>query len=100
MRSPGWLARQADGDAEDDAQKNSVQTVLVFGCVRVCVTDGRAVVCTCRYGYSGQKCSAQSILFVHKNWADRGFLDHIRERVCMLFVCSSYEVERTTGSSS
>ncbi len=30
------------------------------------------------YAYSGQKCSAQSALFVHKNWAQAGFLDKIK----------------------
>lgn len=30
------------------------------------------------YAYSGQKCSAQSALFVHDNWARAGFLDKIR----------------------
>lgn len=29
------------------------------------------------YAYSGQKCSAQSALFVHKNWVKSGFLDKI-----------------------
>jgi 1-pyrroline-5-carboxylate dehydrogenase len=30
------------------------------------------------YAYSGQKCSAQSALFVHKNWAQAGFYDKIK----------------------
>jgi 1-pyrroline-5-carboxylate dehydrogenase len=30
------------------------------------------------YAISGQKCSAQSMLFVHKNWADKGFYDRIK----------------------
>lgn len=30
------------------------------------------------YAYSGQKCSAQSVLFVHKNWVRAGFLDKIK----------------------
>ena len=30
------------------------------------------------YAYSGQKCSAQSALFVHKNWVQAGFLDKIK----------------------
>jgi 1-pyrroline-5-carboxylate dehydrogenase len=30
------------------------------------------------YAYSGQKCSAQSALFVHKNWVKAGFLDKIK----------------------
>lgn len=29
------------------------------------------------YAYSGQKCSAQSALFVHKNWVKAGFLEKI-----------------------
>lgn len=36
------------------------------------------------YGFSGQKCSAQSILFAHKNWVERGFLDELKERVSAL----------------
>lgn len=31
------------------------------------------------YAYSGQKCSAQSALFVHKNWTKAGFLDKIKK---------------------
>lgn len=31
------------------------------------------------YAYSGQKCSAQSILFVHENWSKAGFLAKIQE---------------------
>jgi len=31
------------------------------------------------YAYSGQKCSAQSALFVHKNWTKAGFLDKIKQ---------------------
>lgn len=30
------------------------------------------------YAYSGQKCSAQSALFVHKNWVKAGFLQKIK----------------------
>mmetsp|Transcript_19261 Transcript_19261/g.37182 ORF Transcript_19261/g.37182 Transcript_19261/m.37182 type:complete len:334 (-) Transcript_19261:366-1367(-) len=30
------------------------------------------------YAYSGQKCSAQSILFVHQNWIKEGFLEKIK----------------------
>ena len=30
------------------------------------------------YAYSGQKCSAQSALFVHRNWSEAGFLDKIK----------------------
>jgi 1-pyrroline-5-carboxylate dehydrogenase len=30
------------------------------------------------YAYSGQKCSAQSALFVHKNWVKAGFLEKIK----------------------
>ena len=30
------------------------------------------------YAYSGQKCSAQSALFVHKNWTKAGFLQKIK----------------------
>lgn len=30
------------------------------------------------YAYSGQKCSAQSILFMHSNWKSAGFLDKIK----------------------
>lgn len=30
------------------------------------------------YAYSGQKCSAQSILFAHHKWVQRGFLDKIK----------------------
>merc|ERR1711959_717885 len=32
------------------------------------------------YACSGQKCSAQSIVFMHKNWADAGFVDAIAAR--------------------
>ncbi|CAD8062267.1 unnamed protein product [Paramecium primaurelia] len=31
------------------------------------------------YGSTGQKCSAQSILFVHENWVKAGFLDKIKQ---------------------
>eukprot|EP00744_Colponema_vietnamica_P006786 GILI01009835.1.p1 GENE.GILI01009835.1~~GILI01009835.1.p1 ORF type:complete len:546 (-),score=184.46 GILI01009835.1:83-1720(-) len=31
------------------------------------------------YAMSGQKCSAQSILFMHKNWASTGLLDKVKE---------------------
>jgi 1-pyrroline-5-carboxylate dehydrogenase len=31
------------------------------------------------YAFSGQKCSAQSILFAHKNWADAGFIEKLGE---------------------
>jgi 1-pyrroline-5-carboxylate dehydrogenase len=30
------------------------------------------------FGFSGQKCSAQSICFVHENWSSQGFEDDIR----------------------
>jgi len=30
------------------------------------------------YGYSGQKCSAQSILFVHENWTKEGAVDSLK----------------------
>lgn len=30
------------------------------------------------YAYSGQKCSAQSALFIHSNWVQTGFLDRIQ----------------------
>jgi len=30
------------------------------------------------YAYSGQKCSAQSALFIHKNWTKAGFLNKIK----------------------
>ena len=30
------------------------------------------------YAYSGQKCSAQSALFIHENWTKAGFLDKIK----------------------
>ena len=30
------------------------------------------------YAYSGQKCSAQSILFAHQNWVDQGFFKKIK----------------------
>lgn len=30
------------------------------------------------YGFSGQKCSAQSVLFVHKKWIKKGFLDELK----------------------
>ncbi|KAJ9517976.1 hypothetical protein QJQ45_004346 [Haematococcus lacustris] len=32
------------------------------------------------YACSGQKCSAQSMLFVHDNWAKAGLLDRLRDR--------------------
>eukprot|EP00919_Chromeraceae_sp_WS-2016_P067767 GHVR01160283.1.p2 GENE.GHVR01160283.1~~GHVR01160283.1.p2 ORF type:complete len:102 (-),score=7.62 GHVR01160283.1:5339-5644(-) len=31
------------------------------------------------YGASGQKCSAQSIVFVHENWMKAGFIGKIKE---------------------
>merc|ERR1719261_1870158 len=31
------------------------------------------------YAFSGQKCSAQSIVFMHTNWASAGFVDHIKD---------------------
>lgn len=31
------------------------------------------------YAMSGQKCSAQSILFVHENWAKRGIIEKLKE---------------------
>jgi 1-pyrroline-5-carboxylate dehydrogenase len=30
------------------------------------------------YAISGQKCSAQSMLFVHKNWTEKGFIEKIK----------------------
>lgn len=30
------------------------------------------------YAFSGQKCSAQSILFIHENWTKVGFVDKIK----------------------
>jgi len=35
------------------------------------------------YAFSGQKCSAQSILFMHSNWAEAGFVNAIRNRAEM-----------------
>ena len=32
------------------------------------------------YACSGQKCSAQSIMFMHENWASSGLLDKFGER--------------------
>eukprot|EP00466_Bigelowiella_natans_P014214 jgi/Bigna1/58382/fgenesh1_pm.82_\ len=34
------------------------------------------------YAYSGQKCSAQSILFVHENWKKAGIVEKISEKAC------------------
>ena len=31
------------------------------------------------YAFGGQKCSAQSIVFAHSNWVERGFFDKIKE---------------------
>ncbi|CAN0023938.1 unnamed protein product, partial [Hapterophycus canaliculatus] len=31
------------------------------------------------YAYSGQKCSAQSILFVHENWSKFGILNALKK---------------------
>merc|ERR1719433_2224214 len=31
------------------------------------------------YGYTGQKCSAQSFLFAHENWVRAGFFERIRQ---------------------
>merc|ERR1719426_688663 len=31
------------------------------------------------YAFSGQKCSAQSICFVHENWEAAGFVEKIKE---------------------
>ena len=31
------------------------------------------------YAYSGQKCSAQSLLFVHQNWKNIGFVDIVKK---------------------
>lgn len=31
------------------------------------------------YAASGQKCSAQSVVFVHENWAKAGFISKIKE---------------------
>ena len=33
------------------------------------------------YASSGQKCSAQSILFMHENWKSTGILDKIKDGV-------------------
>lgn len=33
------------------------------------------------FAISGQKCSAQSLMFLHKNWSDAGFLEKFKERV-------------------
>ncbi|CAM9559491.1 unnamed protein product [Ascophyllum nodosum] len=44
------------------------------------VRDEDYVAYTCdqdAYAYSGQKCSAQSILFVHQNWTKAGLLDRL-----------------------
>lgn len=35
------------------------------------------------YAFSGQKCSAQSIVFVHENWSKAGFMEAIKERAAM-----------------
>lgn len=35
------------------------------------------------YAASGQKCSAQSILFAHKSWEDAGLLQRLQERAAM-----------------
>jgi len=35
------------------------------------------------YGYSGQKCSAQSILFMHENWEKEGFVGKLQERASL-----------------
>jgi len=46
------------------------------------VHDKEFVASTCdqdAYAHTGQKCSAQSILFAHKNWVDAGLLDDIRD---------------------
>lgn len=40
------------------------------------------------YAYSGQKCSAQSILFAHENWVKAGLEARLKVRVC---VCASFE---------
>lgn len=45
------------------------------------VQDEDFVAQTCdqdAYAYSGQKCSAQSILFVHENWARAGIVDKLK----------------------
>jgi len=31
------------------------------------------------YAYSGQKCSAQSALFLHKNWVEAGFIARLKD---------------------
>lgn len=33
------------------------------------------------YGATGQKCSAQSIVFAHENWIKKGFIDQITKLV-------------------
>jgi 1-pyrroline-5-carboxylate dehydrogenase len=35
-------------------------------------------VCACIVGRSGQKCSAQSILFMHQNWVQAGLQDKLK----------------------
>lgn len=35
------------------------------------------------YALSGQKCSAQSMLFAHKNWMDAGIVDKMADRAAM-----------------
>ena len=46
------------------------------------VSEFEYVAYTCdqdAYAISGQKCSAQSILFVHENWAKKGIIEKIKE---------------------
>lgn len=46
------------------------------------VSDFDYVAWTCdqdAYAMSGQKCSAQSILFVHENWAKKGIIEKLRD---------------------
>lgn len=46
------------------------------------VTDEDYVAWQCdqdAYAFSGQKCSAQSIVFMHDNWVEAGFLDRMAE---------------------
>lgn len=37
-----------------------------------------AIPCACFVVCSGQKCSAQSILFVHENWSKSGILETLK----------------------
>eukprot|EP00040_Diaphanoeca_grandis_P031280 m.186797 g.186797 ORF g.186797 m.186797 type:complete len:574 (-) comp32282_c1_seq1:512-2233(-) len=56
------------------------------------------------YGYSGQKCSAQSILFVHDKWESKGFIDDIGKRASLrclddLTISPVLSVSNTTMSN-